>query len=85
MRNALELRRSTGAVFLNYAHAFYSVWYIGLLYKMRRFGINPNLVDLICSYLSGRTFQTKRFEDLQSWYSAGVIVGPRNIRFVYFR
>lgn len=38
--NALELRHSIGAVFPDYAHAFDSVWYDGLLFKMGRFGIN---------------------------------------------
>lgn len=38
--NVLELRYSTGAVFLNFSFAIYSTWYDELLFKMQRDGIN---------------------------------------------
>lgn len=40
--------------------------FVLLLFKMRHFGINPNLIVLIRSYLSVRTFRIKRFGEVSA-------------------
>jgi hypothetical protein len=51
-------RRLTGAVFLDMAKAFDTVWVKGLLYKLTVLNFPPYLVKTISSYLDGRTFRT---------------------------
>ena len=46
----------TGAVFLDIAKAFDTVWHTGLLYKMANLDINTKLIKLISSFLENRTF-----------------------------
>ena len=47
---SLEVRR----VFLDISKAFDKVWHDGLLYKLKRNGINGDLLKLIESFLSDR-------------------------------
>jgi hypothetical protein len=49
--------RLTGAVFLDMAKAFYSVWIYGLLYKLTILNFPSYLVHTIPSYRRGRTFE----------------------------
>jgi hypothetical protein len=51
-------RRLTGAVFLDVAKAFDTVWVKGLLYKLTVLNFPSYLVKTISSYLDSRTFQT---------------------------
>jgi hypothetical protein len=51
-------RRLTGAVFLDVAKAFDTVWVKGLLYKLTVLTFPSYLVKTISSYLDCRTFQT---------------------------
>ncbi len=51
-------RRLTGAVFLDVAKTFDTVWIEGLLYKLTILNFPSCLVPLIASYLRGRTFET---------------------------
>jgi hypothetical protein len=51
-------RRLTGAVFLDVAKAFDTVWVKGLLYKLTVLNFPSYLVKTISSYLDCRTFQT---------------------------
>ena len=50
-------RRLTGAVFLDVAKAFDTVWIEGLLYKLTILNFPSYLVHIISSYLQGRTFE----------------------------
>jgi len=50
-------KRLTGAVFLDVAKAFDSVWIDGLLYKLTLLNFPSYLVHTISSYLRGRTFE----------------------------
>ena len=55
-RNFSE-RRLTGAVFLDVAKAFDTVWIEGLLYKLTVLNFPSYLVHIISSYHRGRTFE----------------------------
>jgi hypothetical protein len=55
-RNFGEMRL-TGAVFLDLAKAFNTVWIEGLLYKLTILNLPSYLVHTISSYLRGRTFE----------------------------
>jgi hypothetical protein len=50
-------KRLTGAVFLDVAKAFDTVWIDGLLYKLTILNFPSYLVHTISSYLRGRTFE----------------------------
>jgi hypothetical protein len=49
-------KRLTGAVFLDVAKAFSTVWVDGLLYKLTLLNFPSYIVHTIASYLRGRTF-----------------------------
>jgi hypothetical protein len=55
-RNFVE-RRLTGAVFVDVAKAFYTVWIDGLLYKLTILRFPSYLLHIISSYLRCRTFE----------------------------
>lgn len=76
-RNALEMRDSTGAVFLDVATAFDAVWHSGLLLKMAKFEINPAVIKIVASYLEGRQFRVKYGGERSTWkpIAAGVPQG----------
>jgi len=50
-------KRLTGAVFLEVAKAFVTVWIDGLLYKLTLLNFPSYIVHTISSYLKGRTFE----------------------------
>jgi hypothetical protein len=50
-------KRLTGAVFLDVAKAFDTVWVAGLLYKLTNLHFPSYLFKVISSYLNGRTFE----------------------------
>jgi hypothetical protein len=50
-------RRLTGAVFLDVTKAFDTVWIEGFLYKLSILNFPSCLVNIISSYLRGRTFK----------------------------
>jgi hypothetical protein len=50
-------KRLTGAVFLDVAKAFDTVWIDGLLYKLTRLNFPSYIVHTISLYLRGRTFE----------------------------
>ena len=49
----------TSAVFLDVEKAFDQVWHTGLLHKMKKFGIDQNLLRWIKSFLSERSVSIK--------------------------
>jgi hypothetical protein len=51
-------RRLTGAVFLDLAKAFDTVWVKGLLYKLTILNFPTYFIKIISSYLGGRRFLT---------------------------
>jgi hypothetical protein len=51
-------RRLTGAVFLDVAKTFDTVWVDGLLYKLTLMNFPSYIVHTISSYLRGRSFET---------------------------
>jgi retron-type reverse transcriptase len=55
-RNVGE-KRPTGAVFLDVAKAFVTIWIDGLLYKRTLLNLPSYLFHTISSYLRGRTFE----------------------------
>lgn len=59
IRDGFERKEIVGAVFLDLASAFDTVWKAGLVKKMRGIGLSTALVRLIESYLSGREFAIK--------------------------
>jgi hypothetical protein len=70
-------RRLTGAVFLDVAKAFDTVWVKGLLYKITVLNFPSYLAKTISSYFDCRTFQTS-FESATSTcrgMRAGVVQG----------
>jgi hypothetical protein len=54
----VDKRRLTGAVFLDVAKAFDTVWVEGLLYKLTILNFPSYLVKTLSSCLHHRTFQT---------------------------
>ena len=59
-------RRLTGAVFLDVAKAFDTVWIEGLRYKLTVLNFPPYLVHIIFLYLRGRTFEASFLTDTSS-------------------
>jgi hypothetical protein len=83
-------RRLTGAVFLDMAKAFDTVWVKGLLYKLTVLNFPSYLVKTISSYLDCRTFQTsfKTATSASRVMRAGVAQGgivSRSLQSVYKR
>lgn len=78
----LNLGQSTGMILLDIEKAFDSVWHNGLLHKLIKMEVPMQLVKLIQSYLSDRTFFVKIDKDASKPYHipAGVpqgsILGP---------
>ena len=50
-------KRLTGAVFLDLAKAFDTVWIDGLLYKLTLLNFPSYMVHTVLTYLWGRTFE----------------------------
>ena len=49
----------TSAVLLDVKKAFDQVWHVGVLHKMKNFGINQNLLRWIKSFFNERTISAK--------------------------
>jgi hypothetical protein len=75
-------RRLTGAVFLDVAKAFDTVWVDGLLYKLTTLNFPSYLVKTISSYLNGRTFEasfqtaTSTSRSMHAGVAQGGIISP---------
>lgn len=70
-------RTFTAVVSLDVEKAFDKVWHEGLLYKLIKMNIPTQLVKIIKSFLSDRSFQVKIKKSLSTpkWISAGVPQG----------
>jgi len=75
-------KRLTGAVFLDVAKAFYTVWIDGLLYKLTHLNFPSYLVHTISSYLKDRTFEaslrtaTLSRRGMRAWVAQGGLISP---------
>ena len=74
----LEIR----AVFLDISKAFDKVWHEGLLFKLKRYGVNGKVLELVTSFLSHR-LQRVTLEGVHSSWTAikagvpqGSVLGP---------
>jgi hypothetical protein len=62
-------KKWTGAVFLDVAKAFDTVWFDGLLYKLMLLNFASYIVHIISSYLRRRTFEAS-FQTAQTAMSS---------------
>jgi retron-type reverse transcriptase len=75
-------KRLTGAVFLDVAKAFDTVWIDGLLYKLTLLKLPSQLVHTISSYLRGRTFEasfqtaTSSSRGMRAGVAQGWLISP---------
>ena len=82
--NAFDCNRSlkVQGVFLDISKAFDKVWHDGLIYKLKRNGINGDLLRLIESFLSDRyqrvvlNGQTSNWNKITAGVPRGSILGP---------
>lgn len=77
--NGLGNKRHTGAVFLDIAKAFDTVWHPGLIFKLIRIGMPTAFIRLIQSYLRDRSFSVKYATSISSIHPihAGVPQGSK--------
>jgi hypothetical protein len=72
----------TGAVFLDVAKAFHTIWVKGLLYKLTILNFPSYLVKTLSSYLHSRTFQsslnsaTSTHRNIRAGVAQGRLVSP---------
>jgi hypothetical protein len=75
-------KRLTGAVFLDVAKAFDTVWIDGLLYKLTLLNFPSYIVHIISSYLRGRPFEasyqtaTSSRRGMRSGVAQGGLISP---------
>ena len=75
-------KRLIGAVFLNVAKAFDTVWINGLLYKLMLLNFPSYIVHTISSYLRDWTFEasiqmaTSSRRGMRAWVAQGVLISP---------
>jgi hypothetical protein len=75
-------KRLTGAVFLDVAKAFDTVWIDGLLYKPTLLNVPSYIVHTILSYLRGPTFQasfqtaTSSRRGMRAGVAEGALISP---------
>ena len=82
IHKAIDNKHEVRAVFLDISKAFDSVWHEGLLFKLKRIGIEGDMIGVIESFLSDRkqrvTIDGKFSEwvDVQAGVPQGSLLGP---------
>ena len=75
-------KRLTGAVFLDVAKGFDTVWIDGFLYKLTLLNFSSYIVHIISTYLRGRTFEasiqtaTLSRRDIRAGVAQGGLISP---------
>jgi len=70
------------AVFLDISRAFDRVWHEGLLYKLKQIGLEGDMINILCSFLSDRKQRVVMDGKLSNWADTeagvpqGSILGP---------
>ena len=59
INKAIVTKKTVNAIFLDITKAFDMVWHIGLLYKIKRIGLQGNIYGWIKSFLENRTISVK--------------------------
>jgi hypothetical protein len=78
----LERKNDVHFVFLDFSKAFDKVWHKGLIYKLRKMGINGHLLGLLENYLSERTQKVvisgikSDHQPVRAGVQQGSILGP---------
>ena len=78
----LDDDQKVAMIFLDIQKAFDKIWHSGLLYKLKRIGINGDLLKLIESYLKNRSQRVvlnssfSEFLNIVSGVPQGSILGP---------
>ncbi|MCH2389802.1 MAG: hypothetical protein MK234_03870 [Nitrospinales bacterium] len=80
--SAFEQYDETRAIFLDISKAFDKTWHDGLIFKLKKFGVSGNLINLLTNYLSDRyqrvvlNGQESDWEKINAGVPQGSVLGP---------
>ena len=80
--SAFEQFDETRAIFLDISKAFDKTWHDGLIFKLKKFGVTGNLLNLLTNYLSDRyqrvvlNGQESDWEKINAGVPQGSVLGP---------
>ena len=79
---AFDANREVRAVFLDISRAFDKVWAEGLIFKLKRIGIEGDMINILISFLANRKQRVtldgvcSEWADVQARVPQGSILGP---------